>query len=83
MVALAVLSSRNNMLREYRPRGFGLRAGDPSAGLNGRPGSIELSLLVILGLNLLLLLDYWSNLLTGRRWRGHLVEIRGVVLLIG
>jgi hypothetical protein len=33
--------------------------------------------------NLLLLLDYWSNLLTGRRWRGHLVEIRGVVLLIG
>ena len=39
-------------------------------------------LVVVPGLNQLLLLDYWSNLLSGRRWRGHFGEIRAVVLLI-
>src|SRR4029453_12792530 len=38
-------------------------------------------LVLVLGLNLLLLLEYWLNLLGARRWREHFGEIRVVLLL--
>jgi hypothetical protein len=50
----------------------------------GEPHSITCNLVVlvlVLGLNLLLLLEYWLNLLGARRWRGHFGEIRVVLLL--
>jgi hypothetical protein len=39
-------------------------------------------LLVVLGLHLLLLLDYWSSLLSDSRWCGHSGKIRDMTLLI-
>jgi hypothetical protein len=50
----------------------------------GEPHSITCNLVflvLVLGLNLLLLLEYWLNLLGARRWRGHFGEIRVVLLL--
>ena len=44
-----------------------------------RPQALVFAVVIVLGLNLLLLLDDWLNLLSGRRRRG---EIRTPVLLV-
>lgn len=42
----------------------------------------RLLLVVVLGPKLLLLLDDWLDLLSGRRWRGHFGKVRAQYLFI-
>src|SRR4051812_47673266 len=51
-----------------------------SVAQNGGSGPLDRGglafLVLVLGLHLLLLLEYWSNLLSGRRWRAYHIIIR-------